>query len=278
MEQIFEALICAAPIISEALDNDVVITIWDENQCIYASDSKNHKSAAKVGDKFDITFTEKLGANDTVFRQKKTFRTFFKKEIHGIDSKVILIPAINGQGKVIGFISLSESMDNVIQIKNSTIELKSSLQDTTSVVTEITNSAIKLSHKLNDMVEHTEVTKKLINESAEAIGLIEGISKQSNLLGLNAAIEASRAGEYGKGFSVVAGEMRKLSSNSSEFSKRISTALVEMSTNIKTIIDTINELGQIAITQASSLEEVSATIEQIAANSQLLVNSMNLSK
>jgi len=117
--------------------------------------------------------------------------------------------------------------------------------------------------------------KKLILESTEAVTLIENIAKQSNLLGLNAAIQSSRAGEYGKGFSVVAGEMRKLALNSGESSKKISSALSDMRNSINVIIETINELGEISTNQAASLEEASATLEQIALNSEMLVDYIN---
>lgn len=276
MEKIFESLIHAAPIISKAFEENAVITIWDKNECIYSLDSKNTNSAVKVGHKYDSSFTEKIGANDIIFKQKKTFIKVFNKKEHGIDSKVVLIPAISEKGEVIGFLSLSTNIENLAKIKTSTIELKSSLQETNSTISEITTGAAQLSEKLNHMIENTKVTEKLISESNEAVALIESIAKQSNLLGLNAAIESSRAGEYGKGFSVVAGEMRKLASNSSESSKKISTALAEMSNNMKVIIDTINELGQIATNQAASLEEISATVDQITSNSQVLVDNMNL--
>jgi methyl-accepting chemotaxis protein len=276
MEKIFQSLINTAPVISEALEGNTVITIWDKEKCIYALDSKNKKSTVKVGDRSDMHLIKNIGANDTIFNKKETFRTIFNKTEHGIDAKVTIIPAINKNGQVVGVLILSTDIENSIKIKKSTSELKSSLQETSSSISEITNDAVKLSEKLNYIIKNTEVTKKLIIESNEAINLIESISKQSNLLGLNAAIESSRAGEYGKGFSVVAGEMRKLASNSSESSKKISSALAEMNNNMKVIIDTIDELGQIATTQAASLEEVSAAVTQITENSQILVDTINL--
>lgn len=276
MEKIFQSLINTAPIISEALEGNVVITIWDKEQCIYSLDSKNKKSTIKVGDKSNMSLIKNIGAIDTIFNKKETFKAIFNKNEHGVDAKITLIPAINKYGEAVGVLCLSTDIENILKIQNSTSELKSSLQETNSTISKITNDAVKLSEKLNYIIENTEVTKELIIESNEAINLIESISKQSNLLGLNAAIESSRAGEYGKGFSVVAGEMRKLASNSSESSKKISAALAEMSNNMKVLIDTINELGEIASNQATSLEEVSVTVEQITDNSQILVDNIKL--
>lgn len=276
MEKIFQSLINTAPIISEALEGNVVITIWDKEQCIYSLDSKNKKSTIKVGDKSNMSLIKNIGAIDTIFNKKETFTAIFNKNEHGVDAKITLIPAINKYGEAVGVLCLSTDIENILKIQNSTSELKSSLQETNSTISKITNDAVKLSEKLNYIIENTEVTKELIIESNEAINLIESISKQSNLLGLNAAIESSRAGEYGKGFSVVAGEMRKLASNSSESSKKISAALAEMSNNMKVLIDTINELGEIASNQATSLEEVSVTVEQITDNSQILVDNIKL--
>ncbi|MFW2487452.1 methyl-accepting chemotaxis protein [Clostridium chromiireducens] len=276
MEKILESLINVAPIISEMFGGNAAVAICDKTGCIFSLDGKNVKAPIHVGQEADIELAKKTGIIDMVYRQKKTLTTLYNKKDHGVDSKATLIPAIADNGEVVGFVSLSTNIEDFTKIKTSTEELKSSLQETNLTVSEITNSAVQLSEKLNHMVENTKDTEKLIAESSEAVTLIESISKQSNLLGLNAAIESSRAGEYGKGFSVVAGEMRKLALNSGESSKKISAALAEMSNSIKTIIETINELGQIATNQAASLEEVSATVEQITLNSQVLVDNMNI--
>lgn len=274
MEKVFENLMNTMPIISEMFGGKAVITIWDKEQCIFSLDSKYEKSSAEVGQKVNYELNEKTGINEAIYKQKRTLTSVFTKEVHGVDLKVTMVPIINEDNEAVGLISVSTGTEHYTKIKNTTENLRGSLQETNSTLSEISNSAVQLSEKLNHLIENTKDTEKLITESSEAVTLIESISKQSNLLGLNAAIESSRAGEFGKGFSVVAGEMRKLALDSGESSKKISTALAGMSSSMNLIMNNINELGEIATNQAASLEAVSAVVEQITSSSKVLADSI----
>lgn len=271
MEKVFEIMIYAAPIISELFEGNASINICDKNQCIYALDGKDSKAPMYTGQVIDNDVMNRNGINENIYIKRKSISSIYDKKNYGMSFKAIAVPVINEKKEVVGWFGISVDMEEYEEIITATEQLKNSLNETKLTATDIASGAVNLSEKLNSLIENTENAKKLINEGSEAIKLIENISKQSNLLGLNAAIESSRAGEYGKGFSVVAGEMRKLASNSAESSKKISDALMKMSDSMKVIIDTINELGQISTNQAAGLEELSATVEEISLNSEVLV-------
>lgn len=278
MEKVFEMMIAAAPVISELFEGNAAINICDKEQCIYALDGKKAKSPMFVGQVIDNNVMNKNGINENIYIKKKSFFSIFEAKEYGFTFKASAVPIVNEEKAVVGWIGTSMDITDYERIVTATEQLKNSLGETKLTTSDIASTAVNLSEKVNSLIENTENTEKLINEGSEAIKLIENIAKQSNLLGLNAAIESSRAGEYGKGFSVVAGEMRKLAQNSAESSKRISDALNQMSYSMKVIIDTINELGEISTNQAAGLEELSATVEQISLNSEILVEHVKVNQ
>ena len=115
--------------------------------------------------------------------------------------------------------------------------------------------------------------------SAQKIGavvsLIQDIAEQTNLLALNATIEAARAGEAGKGFAVVASEVKSLATQTAQATKDIGEQItgIQSATGdavgaIRTIAETIGEIHEIATTIASSVEEQEAATREISRNAQ----------
>jgi methyl-accepting chemotaxis protein len=152
-------------------------------------------------------------------------------------------------------------------------ELSASIED---INRQVTTSASTTARAVAE-VEETDQAVTRLAETAERIksivGIISDIAEQTNLLALNATIEAARAGEAGKGFAVVASEVKTLAGQTGKATADIATQLEAVRqamqgavTSMRSIRSTIGEVDQIATTIAAAIEEQGASTREIARN------------
>lgn len=127
---------------------------------------------------------------------------------------------------------------------------------------EIHRTVFALADKVQQLGEHSA-------KVGEIVEVISGIAEQTNLLALNAAIEAARAGEHGKGFAVVADEVRKLAERSAESAKEIAELVVNMKTGVDEAVQAM-QMGTVEVERGmerareagEALVEIVAALEQ----------------
>ena len=136
---------------------------------------------------------------------------------------------------------------------------------TSDTLRQFVESVIKNSRVAMSLVEMTERIAAQMREVRGRLSEIEGIAKQTNLLALNAAIEAARAGEAGRGFAVVADEVRDLSGRTNHFSQQIREALTAMQAQIEASEKAIHHMAAqdmtFAITSKGDVEVAMSGIE-----------------
>jgi len=137
----------------------------------------------------------------------------------------------------------------IANLSNSTVEQSSKLQETIDSIILVTDSSNIISQKTTDIIEQSKDISSVVN-------IISDIAEQTNLLALNAAIEAARAGEHGRGFAVVADEVRKLAENTQK-------SLGEINTSVQVLNQSIMEIGEDIEKQSLQMSKINESIHDL---------------
>ncbi len=178
--------------------------------------------------------------------------------------------------------SIDEMTKTIIETTQNTTSAASSARDAGVIADEggrVVNNTVDGMETISKVVSHA--AKKIIelgnnsDKIGEIIAVINEIAEQTNLLALNAAIEAARAGEHGRGFAVVADEVRKLSERTSSATKEIADMVEEIQSYTKQAVSSINE-GTTEVQEGKELaRKAGEAISNIVEKTNIVVDEIN---
>ena len=242
---------------------DYGVTVADCEKYLLYKPAKTLDLKVTVGDSI-----RPGSATHKAITEKKRFFNKIDKAVRGIPYVALANPIFNDHNEVIGSIVISESIERYDSFREMATSLTDSISTLASTSEEISAQAEEIAALSRKVTLSSQESQKQAKETDQVLGLIRNISSQTNLLGLNAAIEAARVGELGRGFGVVAEEIRKLASGSAESIKKV-----------EQIMKLIKESSESSYQQTTQIEgginQIAEAVGQVAASVQQ-INAMAL--
>lgn len=252
------ALVLAAPLFKQIHAQDIMIGVTDREIFHYYAPSKALDFGLTKGSPVppdDPSLGNALAGRATTNR--------LPAELYGATVISSAVPVYGPEGEIIGAFAIAYTLENEDKMEQLTESINRISGQLVDMVQNVAAQSEELSATTAQILDNSRQTVEESKQVNKVAGFIREISEQTNLLGLNAAIEAARVGEQGAGFGVVASEVRKLSVNTREATKTIEDSLALVQRSIRHMEQEIEAIAASSAAQAELVTQFSDVIERL---------------
>ena len=258
--KVLQEFIRMAPYIPSFIDEPVSVAITNREAFIFNQSCKELPVSFELGKPFPEGNTPSLAMKSGEIMVREV-----SEQVYGIPFKSYAIP-LREDGEIVGCLMLAKSITVIKNSKKAISDLSEEVGEITGVINGITSDVQKSSE---NTYEVNKLIDELLLETEKMNSILATINKLSNstkILGLNASIESARAGEAGRGFSVVAQEIGRLSANTTQAALEITQMLASIEGQLQAIGSKSQETTDNFMQQAASLQEIAASMDNLNAN------------
>jgi len=262
--EFIEAYNVLSPYLDVIISDDYLSGITDGEKVLKVH-NKNMPFSLKEG-----SLVEAGDPSDRIYKSGQVISEIIPKEVFGYAVHSLTFAIKNDAGKVVGTFSLARGLKKQTEILDLAESLASSLSQISVTMGQMSSGIRSVVDSSSEILANVIKVNEENKKTDEIIRFIKNIAIQTNLLGLNASIEAARVGDLGRGFGVVAEEIRKLSTSSNESIKKIDEFLKKTQDNLSDINQQVENFNAVFQEQAAGVQEINASVEALSGTAEYL--------